>query len=152
VAGDAGLAPRLRTVFPDDAVARLVGADGVHEFPLAIVTFGDDEPAIRPIARAIAGDVDRQAPLEVPLVTTTQHAGDGDALGAPWPPGLPLHDEPPPSPALDDVVLLRSSTRLMDPEQTVPRSTFTWSLEASLRGHRVPHFVAVHAVEGVAPG
>src|SRR5262249_31171279 len=56
------------------------------------------------------------------------------------------------SAALDDIVLLRSSTRLMDPDRAVPRSTFEWSLEAALRGHRVPHFVVVHGVEGVAPG
>jgi len=152
VAGDAGLEPRLRTAFPDDAVTRLVGADGTHEFPLALVTFGDGGPAIRPAAHAVTGQVDRQAPLEFPLVTAAQHAGDDDALGAPWPDGPPLASAPPASPALDDVVLLRSSTRLMDPERVVPRDTFAWSLEAALRGHRVPHFVAVHGVEGVAPG
>jgi SagB-type dehydrogenase family enzyme len=152
VAGDAGLAPRLRSAFPDADVTRLVGADGLHEFPLAIVTFGDGRPAIRPAARAVAGDVDRQAPLEFPLVTATQHAGDLDDLGAPWPAGAQLADEPPPSAPLDDVVLLRSSTRRMDADRAVPRSTFEWSLAAALRGYRVPHFVAVHAVEGVTPG
>jgi hypothetical protein len=152
VAGDAGLAPRLRTTFPDDAVTRLVGADGIHEFPLAIVTFGDREPAIRPAAHAISGQVDGQPPLEFPLVTAAQHAGDDDALGAPWPAAPPLTSEPPASPPLDEVVLLRSSTRLMDPTGVVPRGTFDWSLQASLRGHRVAHFVAVHAVEGVTPG
>ena len=34
----------------------------------------------------------------------------------------------------------------------MPRAVFDWSLAASLRGSRVPHFVAVHAVEGLAPG
>ena len=40
----------------------------------------------------------------------------------------------------------------MDPDASMPRAVFDWSLAASLRGSRVPHFVAVHAVEGVAPG
>jgi nitroreductase len=152
VAGDAGLAPRLRTTFPDDAVTRLVGAEGVHEFPLAIVTLGDGAPAIRPMARAISGAVDRQAPLEFPLVTAAQHAGDGDVIGEPWPAGAPLTGPPPPSAALDDIVLLRTSTRLMDPERSVPRSTLEWSLAAALRGSPLPHFIAVHAVDGIAPG
>src|SRR4051812_34414073 len=47
-AASAGLEARLRTTFPDAPVTRLVGADGVHEFPLAIVTLGDGTPAITP--------------------------------------------------------------------------------------------------------
>ena len=53
LADDMGLEPRLRTVFPDAAVSRLVGADGVQEFPLAIVSFGDGEPAIVPGGDAV---------------------------------------------------------------------------------------------------
>ena len=37
VADSAGLDPRLHTHFPDAEVAELVGADGVHEWPVAIV-------------------------------------------------------------------------------------------------------------------
>ena len=37
---------------PTPPVSRLVGADGVQEFPLAIVSFGDGEPAIVPAGRA----------------------------------------------------------------------------------------------------
>ena len=33
---------------PTRSVTRLVGADGVHEFPLALVALGDGEPAIEP--------------------------------------------------------------------------------------------------------
>ncbi len=152
VADDSGLGPRLRTVFPDAAVARLVGADGVHEFPVAIVSFGAGESAIDAGGEAIAGEVDRRAPLEFPLVTQTQHAGDGMRLGEPWPAGAPLESDPPPSPALDDVILLRGSTRTMDPVRSVGRDLFAWSLAASLRGSRIPHFVAVHAVDGLEPG
>ena len=39
----------------------LVGADGVHEFPLALVTLGDGEPAIRPGGDGDGGDVDARA-------------------------------------------------------------------------------------------
>ena len=68
---------------------RLVGADGVHEFPVALVALGDGEPAIRPRGDAAAGAVDA-APREFPLVTRAQRAGDGDALGEPWPASAPL--------------------------------------------------------------
>ena len=75
--------------FPDAQVARLVGADGTHEFPVALVTLGDGEPAIRPGGEAATGAVDH-APLEFPLVTLAQRAGDGDELGEPWPEAAPL--------------------------------------------------------------
>src|SRR5262249_46680312 len=74
VAEDSGFEPGLRTVFPDAGVTRLVGAEGVHEFPVALVTFGDGEPAIRPGGEAAGGEVDHQPPLEFPLVTKAQHA------------------------------------------------------------------------------
>ena len=152
VAEDAGLRPRLRTVFPDGVVTRLVGADGVHEFPLALVTLGDGESAIRPSGQAASGQVDRRVPVEFPLVTEVQHAGDGERLGAPWPDGAPLTGEPPASAGLDEVILRRISTRIMDPSRSVSRDVFRWSLAASLRASQVPHFIAVHAVEGLEPG
>ncbi len=46
LAESGGHGPRLLTRFPDAAVARLVGADGTQEFPLAIVTLGRGAPAI----------------------------------------------------------------------------------------------------------
>jgi nitroreductase len=152
VAEDAGLAPRLRTVFPDVEAARLVGADGVDEFPVALVTLGDGLPAIGPGGEAASGRLDRQEPVKFPLVTRAQHAGDGGELGDPWPAGAPLEDDPPPSPGLDDVILLRGSTRTLDASRSVGREVFEWSLRAALRGSRIPHFVAVHAVDGLEPG
>jgi hypothetical protein len=151
LAESAGLGPRLWTRFPDDELSRLVGADGVHEFPVALVGLGGGEPAIRPRGDAAAGAVDA-APVEFPLVTRAQRAGDGDVLGGPWPVSAPLDGEPPASADLDDVILRRGSTRLMDPAATVAREVFDFSLAASLRGAGVPHFVAVHAVEGLEPG
>jgi hypothetical protein len=35
---------------------------------------------------------------------------------------------------------------------TVPRETLDWPMRAALRGIDVPHWVAVHGVDGVAPG
>jgi hypothetical protein len=151
LAESGGLEPRLWARFADAEVARLVGADGVHEFPVALVTLGDGDPAIRPGGEAATGAVDR-APLEFPLVTQAQRAGDADTLGEPWPASAPLDEPPPPSPALDDVILQRGSTRRMDPSATVSREVFEFSLAAALRGIDVPHFVAVHAVEGLEPG
>jgi SagB-type dehydrogenase family enzyme len=151
VAGSAGLDPRLRSRFPDAEVSRLVGADGVHELPVALVTLSDGDPAIRPHGDAAAGTVDA-APMEFPLVTEAQHAGDVDGLGEPWPAAAPLEREPPESRSLDDVILQRGSTRRMDPAATVSRETFAFSLAASLRGIDVPHFVAVHGVDATEPG
>jgi nitroreductase len=152
VGAESGLAPRLRTVFPDAEVTRLVGADGVHEFPLAIVTLGDGAPAVRPGGPAASGEVDRRPPVEFPLVTAAQRAGDGDRLGEPWRDGPPPPGEPPASARLDAVVLRRISTRSMDATRPAARDAFVWSLTAALRGSRLPHFVAVHAVEGLEPG
>jgi SagB-type dehydrogenase family enzyme len=152
LADDAGLDPHLRTVFPDDIVTRLVGADGVQEFPLAIVTLGDREPAIRPRGEAAMGAVDRHAPRVFPLITEAQHAGDGEDLGAPRPAGAPLSAAPPASAGVDQVILRRISTRIMDRSRSIDRGLLEWSLAASLRGCRVPHFLAVHAVEGLEQG
>jgi SagB-type dehydrogenase family enzyme len=150
LAESAGLGPRLWTRFPDAEVARLVGADGVQEWPVAVVGLGPGEPATRARGEAAAGDVDR-APMEFPLVTETQHAGDVAELGEPWQPGSPLESAPD-SPELDDVILARGSTRYFDPAAALPLEAVVFALAAALRGSRVPHFVAVHAVDGLEPG
>lgn len=151
LADSGGLRPRLWTRFADTEVSRLVGADGIHEFPVALVGLGDGPPAIHARGDAVRGSV-AEAPTEFPLVTRTQHAGDGDRLGDPWAAGTPLPDRPPASDDLDTVVLRRGSTRIMDPEASVTGDVFAWSLAASLRGTRVPHFIAVHSVDGLEPG
>jgi hypothetical protein len=43
-------------VFADGVVTRPVGADAVHEFPSAIVTLGNGEPAIRPSGPTAGGE------------------------------------------------------------------------------------------------
>jgi hypothetical protein len=53
---------------------------------------------------------------------------------------------------LDEVILRRISTRIMDPARPTSRHRLEWLLAASLRGCGVPHFIAVHAVECLQPG
>jgi SagB-type dehydrogenase family enzyme len=144
----AGYAPRLRSLFPDASVSQLVGADGVHEFPLALLSIGDGEPAIGPTGHAATGDL---PPVEYPLCTTAQRAGDRDTLGDPWPDAPPLADAPP-SDSLDLVVRRRGSQRRMDRAKSLPRQVLEWSMAAAMRGIDVPHWVVVHGVDGVGQG
>jgi SagB-type dehydrogenase family enzyme len=147
-AASAGLGPRVRSHFPDAVVTELVGADGVHEFPLALVSLGDGTPAIEPTGPAAQGELPA---VEFPLYTTAQRAGDLSTLGEPWPDGLTL-DEVPRSDSIDAVVRRRGSQRRMDRTETVPRQVLEWSMAAALRGIDVPHWVAVHGVDGVEAG
>ena len=87
-ADSAGLGASLYTRFPDEAVTALVGADGVHEWPVNVVAFGG-EPALEATGEAAAGEVDA-APVEFPLETAAQRAGDADTLGEPWERGAPV--------------------------------------------------------------
>lgn len=144
----AGLAPQLRSLFPDAVVRELVGADGVHEYPLALLSLGYGEPAIGPTGPAAPG---RLPPVELPLCTAAQRAGERDVMGAPWPQADALPDFPP-SDSLDEVVRRRGSQRRMDRSRTLPRTHLQWPLAAALRGVRVPHWVAVHGVDDVAAG
>lgn len=147
-AASAGLRPRLRSRFPDAAVARLVGADGTHEYPLALLSLGDGDPAIRATGPAAPG---RLPPVELPLCTSAQRAGDRNTWGEPWPDGDPLVDAPP-SGTVDQVIRRRGSQRRMDRSRTLPRTALEWPMTAALRGIDVPHWVAVHGVDEVASG
>lgn len=152
LADSAGIPTQLRTTFPDVALTELVGADGRHEFPLFLVSLGSGAPAIGASGPAAAGTIDDE-PLEFPLVTLTQRAGDGDRLGDPWPRGNPLPGPIPDSAALDEVILQRGSTRRMVYGAQIGRPILDWSLAAALRGLAdYPQFVAVHAVAGTEPG
>jgi hypothetical protein len=151
VAHSAGIPASLYTRFPDAAVAALVGADGVHEWPVAVVALGDGTPAHYGTGKAVEGDVDR-APFEFPLVTAAQRAGDGDELGPPWDRGAPVDVTVERADPLETVVLARSSQRRMDRSRGLSESVLRTSLSAALRGIAVPHFVAVHDVDGVTPG
>jgi SagB-type dehydrogenase family enzyme len=147
-AASAGLGPRLRTLFPDAAVRDLVGADGVHEYPLALLSLGGGEPAVGAAGPAARGEL---PPVEFPLCTNAQRAGERSATGEPWPGAEPLPDAPG-SATLDAVVRRRGTQRRMDRTGTVPRQALEWSMAAALRGIPVPHWVVVHGVDGVPPG
>jgi hypothetical protein len=105
-ADSAGLAPSLYTRFPDAAVAALVGADGVHEWPVAVVALGAGAPALEATGAAVAGDVDA-APVEFPLVTAAQRAGELDTPGPPWDRGAPVDVPAHGSRPVETVVLAR---------------------------------------------
>jgi hypothetical protein len=147
-ADSSGLRPRLRTMFPDASVRGLVGADGIHEYPVALLSLGDRHPAVAPSGPATSGTL---PPVELPLCTAAQRAGERAELGAPWP-QAPALQAIPDSPSLDEVILRRGSQRLMDRSATLPRQLLEWPMRAALRGIDVPHWVVVHGVDGVAPG
>ncbi|WP_326558105.1 hypothetical protein [Micromonospora sp. NBC_01796] len=147
-ATSAGLPPRLRTLFPDARLRTLVGADGVHEHPLALLSLGEGEPAVHPTGTAVVGEL---PPVELPLCTAAQRAGERDELGDPWPDGPALPDVPT-SESVDEVVLRRGSQRRMDRSRTLPRALLEWPVRAALRGIDVPHWVVVHGVDGNSPG
>ena len=151
VADSAGLTARLHTRFPDAAVAALVGADGVHEWPVAAVALGAGTPALESAGAAAAGNVDA-APVEFPLVTTAQRAGERDVLGPPWDRGDPVDVPLSGAGPVEDVVLARGSQRRMDPARGLPESLLHTSLRVALRGVDLPHRVVVHDVDGLAPG
>ncbi len=93
-----------------------------------------------------------ESPTEFPLVTHAQHAGDQTELGDPWPAPPPLAGDVPDADDLDTVILRRGSARRMDGTATISREVFEFTLASGLRGTATPQFVAVHAVDGVAPG
>jgi hypothetical protein len=150
LAESAGLAPRLYTRFPDGGLGTLVGADGVHEFPVAVLTLEDTEPDLVATGPAATGQVDGE-PVEFPLVTATQHAGDLAGWGPAWPPGerIEVTDT---ADNLDTVVLRRGSQRRMDPTRSLPLALVRSSLAVALRGVDLPHRIIVHAVDGLEPG
>ena len=149
-ADSAGLQASLYTRFPDRSVTDLVGADGVHEWPVAVVSFAG-RPALEATGEAVRGVVDAE-PVEFPLVTAAQRAGDSDSLGDPWDCDAPADvleesDDP-----VEAVVLARSSQRRLDPTRSLSENTLRTSLGAAMRGIPVPHFVVVHAVDRLEPG
>jgi SagB-type dehydrogenase family enzyme len=150
-AASAGIPAALYSRFPDAAVAELVGADGVHEFPVAVVSLGGKAPALRPAGVAVAGAVDA-APLEFPLVTAAQQASAGDAVGRPWESGPTVDGAGGPSDPFETVVLARGSQRLMDPDRGLPERMLRDSVAVAVRGVDLPHFVVVHDVQGMEPG
>jgi Nitroreductase family len=150
-ADSAGLPASLYTRFPDRAVTELVGADGVHEWPVAVVSLGDEAPGLGATGPAATGKVDAE-PVELPLATTAQRAGDVESLGEPWERGEPVEVHEEGSSPVEAVVLARSSQRRMDPARSLSEDALRSALSVALRGIPVTHFVVVHAVDGIEPG
>ncbi len=150
-ADSAGVSAWLHSRFPDAAAASLVGADGVHEWPVAVVALDEDAPALEAVGPAERGDVDA-APLEFPLVTASQKAGDRDALGPAWERGAPVQVPITTAEPIETVVLARGSQRRMDATRGLPEEVLRTSMLAAMRGIHVPHFVVVHDVETLTPG
>jgi hypothetical protein len=151
VADSAGFTARLHTLFPDAAVTALTGADGVHEFPVAVVALGEGGPALEAAGPAAVGETDA-APVEFPLATAAQRAGDRDTLGPPWERGDPADVPFAGTAPVEAVVLARGSQRRMNPTQGLPTDVLRTCLGAALRGIDLPHRVVVHDVGELAPG
>ncbi|HEY4454753.1 MAG TPA: nitroreductase family protein [Pseudonocardiaceae bacterium] len=151
LADSAGYAPSLYSRFPDAAVSELVGADGTHEWPVALVTLGDGAPSIAATAPGTAGSIDDD-PLEFPLVTAAQHGGDLDHLGSAWATATAIEVPTGPATSLDEVIAKRGSQRRMDPERGLPADTLRACLDVALRGIDIEHWVAVNAVTGLDSG
>jgi len=152
LADSAGILADLFTRFPDAAIGALVGADGADEWPLAVVTLGDGEPRLLAAGPAAAAPVDA-APVEFPLATAAQHAGDRDGWDRAWLRGAPVDvSETAATLPVEQVVLVRGSQRLMDGSRGLPEEVLRTAMAAAMRGIDVPHFVAVHDVGEMAPG
>jgi hypothetical protein len=130
-------------------VAALVGADRVHEIPVAVVSLGS--PALEPSGPAAEGRIDR-APLEFPLITTAQQAGERDSLGLPMDRGAPADVPVIASSPVEEVIAKRGSARRMDAGRGLPEGLLRTCLGVAVRGIDVPHRVVVHDVAGLAPG
>jgi hypothetical protein len=150
-AASAGVPASLRTRFPDAQVTDLVGADAIHEWPVAVVSLGDGPPPVKPAAPATRGEIDT-APVGFPLVTAAQHAGDLEVLGDRWLDGSPVALDDPPVEPVEVVIATRGSIRRLDPAGRLPRSTLMTSMAVAMRGVAFPHRVVVHAVDGLEPG
>ncbi|MGH2805877.1 MAG: hypothetical protein ACRDKT_01250, partial [Actinomycetota bacterium] len=150
-ADSAGVTAHLYTRFTDVTVGELVCADGANEWPVAVIALGEDKPALDGTGSTTAGAVD-SAPVEFPLVTAAQRAGERDTLGSAWGRGAPVDVLVQDTDPVETVILMRGSQRRMDRTRGLPESVLRTSMAVAMRGIAVPHFVVVHQVEGLRPG
>ncbi len=171
LAEEAGLVARVELGFVDHVVAALVGADGVHEVALAVVPLTGASTTLPDPDEVTVGHL-ADDPLEFPLVTLAQRAGDlatdEDVEGWRRRAGAPLgtprgsSDAPSLRRPLDEVIRGRGSCRQFDPRRTAPGEllggAMAWATRA-VPGDFVAdgatlldHYLTVHAVEGVEPG
>ncbi|WP_147063336.1 hypothetical protein [Terrabacter aerolatus] len=151
LADSAGITARLFTAFPDAEVAALVGADRVHEFPVALVALGEGGPAIHPAGDPMSGHHDPDG-LEFPLVTAAQRAGEQTVLGAEVDRGATVGMSTEGGPSTDAVVASKGSVRRLHPDRSLPRQVLVDAMGAALRGIDVPHWVGVSGVDDVPTG
>jgi hypothetical protein len=152
LADSAGLTARLFTAFPDVEVAALVGADRVHEFPVALVALGPGAPAVHPTGDPLPGHHDADG-LEFPLVTAAQRAGEQTVLGPEIERGAPVRlSSTDRGPSTDEVVVSKGSIRRLHRDRSLPREVLVDSMAAALRGVPVPHWVGVSSVDDVPTG
>ena len=139
---------RITLAFDDAAVGRLVGADGVGEFPLALVQLGGAAPEVPADleALAITAPALSRAPIAFPLVTEIQQATAQAAGRLPvYRPGTPpnLGGQP-----MEELIRRRGSTRLFR-QQSVPESALRGPVDVAADGAPLlEHLVATHAVDG----
>jgi SagB-type dehydrogenase family enzyme len=175
MADASGLDARVTTGFVDHDVARLVGVDGVSEFPLALVSIGTGDEIDAPTdLPPVDVDVERISPhpIDFPLITQAQRAGaladatevaewraqavDGSPTGARVDPPPGATDD-----SIEEVILRRGSTRIMRPV-TAPAALLHWGMASAARPAPadfaapgttlLEHNLSVHGIEGVEPG
>lgn len=179
VADAGGVDSRVLLGFVDTAVAALTGLDQVHEFPVALATFGsagDAAPESPPVTPLEVEDppIAQRAPVLFPVMRDSHRAGDlADAAAVEaWRSGrsaaaagtrpFPIDRPAVPKPmSMEEVILRRGSTRVMRGD-TVPSATLEWALPVAARPMPsdfvdpgvtlLDHFAAVFAVDGVIPG
>ena len=150
-ADSAGLGAALYTRFPDQAVTaprrrrRRARVAGERSWRSA-ASRRSRRPARPPPARwTRRRSSSRSKPRPSGPATPT-------TLGEPWERGAPVDVPEQDSDPVEQVVLSRSSQRRMDPAKSLTGSVARSALAVSLRGVDLPHFVAVHAVDGLEPG
>ncbi len=151
LADSAGLDARLFTGFPDTEVAALVGADRVHEFPVALVALGPGVPAVHPTGDALAGHHDADG-LEFPLVTAASRQGSSTLSGKSWGAVHRFGSDRRMRADIDAVVMSKGSIRRLHADRTLPHAVLVDALGAALRGVDVPHWVGVSGVDDVRTG
>lgn len=182
VAAAAGLAASVQLGFVDADVNRLLGLDGVQEFALAVVPLGPGDSALQPSGPSPPAGFLAHAPIEFPLITETQRAGDlptpaevtawraaaatSEAAWRPasehWPSSAGGTRPPAAREPIEAVIRRRGSTRAFDSSVPAPSEALWWAMRASTRplpgdfvapGKTVlEHHLGIHAVEGVEPG
>ena len=91
--------------------------------------------------------------VEFPLATAAQRAGDDDALGEPWERGAPVEVAAQRSRSGRAGRALAQLAAADGPGRGLSESVAAQLRSTvALRGVDVPHFVAVHAVDGLEPG